>query len=458
MGMAIWVATQAMLVWAAIFVGLTFATFHAGMDRRAIWIARRRAWCLSVLAVVIVGWLIEQWPALGRAEIDKISLFHVLVVMLAVAVPSGRSSPAERLGPRYAGFAVGAAAFGIWFAVHRGAMITIFVRPEFYNWSAVISELQPLVVRGGSEWSLLPIPYTLGYLPFALLILLPFFLRTKALDCGSKLTLGLLAPAITLLCILHYRWIYHFNLAAMPVAVIALTEIGRRMMPKHAAASGVLQSVVPSAIAGATLVLLAYPSIIRLWAGAPNAPSLFVLRATMAADAINRTEGAQSSETSRRAIIAEQEAGPTLLYLTRLPVIAGPYHRALDGQVETARFFAERDVAAARRQLYRLGVKYVVAPNDPMMNLRIMERIVFGEPRSYGPSQFKIEDGELLEGLSPRPEIDQTMAIRLYTVKALDGLGVRSVAKAKEFGAQIGERLVGFVYVFEPATTQPIVR
>jgi hypothetical protein len=454
-GLAIWVAAQAMLVWGALLAGLTFATYHAAMERRAIWAARRRTWCFSVLAVVVVAWLIEQWPEPARPEMDKVSLFHVLVAALALALPHGRVSPDERVVPRYALFAVGAAAFGVWFGFHRAAMSEIFVRPEFYNWSAVISELQPLILRGGSDWSLLPIVYTLGYLPFALPVLLPFFLKTKTLDCAAKATLGLLAPAITVLCALQYRWIYHFNLAAVPVAVIGLNEIGLRILKRRGEGRGESHGFVLSALSGAALLALAYPSIVRRWSGTPNEPSRAILRASMAAEAINRSEATQPSPAGRRAIIAEQESGPTLLYLTRLPVIAGPYHRALDGQIEAARFYAERDMAAARRQLERLGVRYVMAPNDPMMNLRIMERIAFGEPRSYGPSQYKIEDGELMEGLSLRPEIHQTAAMRLYDVKDLDGLGVRSVARAREFGAQIGERIVGFVYVFDPATTQP---
>jgi hypothetical protein len=452
MGMALWVAAQAMLVWAALWAGLTIATFVTPLERRAIWVARARQWNVTVLAVLITGWLIEQWPTLLRPEMDKISLFHVVLGLLAVIGPVGRRSPSQRMTPRYAVFALGAFLFVLWFAAYRTEMTAIFVRPEFYRWSAVIVELQPLYLHGGGDWSIAPIAYSLGYLPFALPFLLPFFLKSNSLNPAAKTTLLILAPIITILSILQVRWGDHFCLAVMPVAVIALHDLGLRILRWMNIHSTDAMRIFPSAFAAVVLAGLAYPSVSRTLSATPRSPPPYAIRAILAADAINKQESQERSGPGRRAIMADQEAGPPLLYHTGLPILAAPYHRALDGQLEVARFYADRDVKTARQQIDRLGVKYVISPNEPVINLRIMERIAFGEARSYGPTQYKIEDGELLEGVSPLPEIEQTMAVRLYASTGLEGLRVRSVARAKEFrGPQ--ELLVGFVYVVSPSPT-----
>ena len=103
-----------------------------------------------------------------------------------------------------------------------------------------------------------------------------------------------------------------------------------------------------------------------------------------------------------------------LLYHTGLPVVAAPYHRALPGVMEMARFFAERDPAAARAQLDRLGVRYIVVPRRPHEQLVHFENLVFGELRSFDPPTQSIdESGRIRQQLHYRPEIIETIAYRL---------------------------------------------
>jgi hypothetical protein len=116
-----------------------------------------------------------------------------------------------------------------------------------------------------------------------------------------------------------------------------------------------------------------------------------------------------------------------LLYYTRRPVVAGPYHRTLDGILEVNRFFAERDPVVARAQLDRLNAAYVLVPYRPADQLRLMEQIVLGNARSYEVPARKIEGGELLESVTPRREIEQTSAFRLATGIGVEPLGLRLV-------------------------------
>ena len=107
--------------------------------------------------------------------------------------------------------------------------------------------------------------------------------------------------------------------------------------------------------------------------------------------------------------------GAMLLYYTGLPVVAAPYHRAIDGIVEVASFFAEKDPIRARQQLDRLGVRYVVIPYAPHLQLMNFEKIAFGELRSFDPPDETIDRlGRIARELHYKEEqIAQTMAYRL---------------------------------------------
>ncbi|HUN80843.1 MAG TPA: hypothetical protein VMV81_04960, partial [Phycisphaerae bacterium] len=322
-GMALWVAAQAMLVSAAIFAGVVFATFYVPMERRMVWIARRREWNLALLAVLIVGWLIEQWPTPWRGELDKISLFHVLIAALGLLIPAGKTSSGQRVGVRLAAFVLGVIGFGFWFGAHRAAMASIFVRPEFYWWSATIAELEPLYLHAGGEWSIAPIAFMLGYLPYLLPVFIPVFLLSRELHSAAKLTLVVLSLTVTMLSVQHMRWIDHVYLGIMPISVIALFEMGRRIAARDPKGWGPAGSYLPTAVAIAALALLVYPSAKRVIFEMPQMPAPFVIRAALAADVINKYQKESPAMNGRRAILADQEAGPTMLFMTGLPIVAG---------------------------------------------------------------------------------------------------------------------------------------
>jgi len=124
-----------------------------------------------------------------------------------------------------------------------------------------------------------------------------------------------------------------------------------------------------------------------------------------------------------------------LLYCTDLPVVATPYHRALDGLIEAARFFAERDPLEARRQLDRLGVRYVVMPPRAHEQLMHFEKIAFGELRSFDPPTETINRfGRIMQKLNYRPrEVSQTMAYRLVMEPDDEVIpGVKRIAEIQE--------------------------
>jgi hypothetical protein len=158
------------------------------------------------------------------------------------------------------------------------------------------------------------------------------------------------------------------------------------------------------------------------------------------------------ADSRRRAILSEDGEGPALLYWTGMPVVATPYHRALDGLMETARFFAEHDPAKAREQLERLGVRYVVMPPRAHEQLMQFEKMAFGELRSFDPPMESLDkSGQVRVKLNYRPrEVAQTMAYRM--VMEPDGRvipGVERIAEISE-GAETADgkpRKTGLLYV-----------
>ena len=166
----------------------------------------------------------------------------------------------------------------------------------------------------------------------------------------------------------------------------------------------------------------------------------------------------------RQAILCEDGEGPALLYWTGLPVVATPYHRALDGLLEMARFFAERDPAAARERLDRLGVRYVVMPPRAHEQLMQFEQLVYGELRSFNPpTPSQDEFGRAVMHLNYRvPELVQTMAYRLVMDPTGDVIpGVQRIAEIDE-GARDSAgnpRRTGLLYVvLDMPASQPSSR
>lgn len=453
-GLTIWIAPQAMAAWLAIFAGLLVDT------------ARRRAFSSAALAVVLLGYLVENAPNhLARLHVDKISLFHVALFALAWLAPSTLRStsatpshehptqPSPTRDPfadtMLSRFLFAALAFGLaaLFAWSPNRLFEFVSRPEFFRWSDAIIELQPLILRAGGEWSFANLHRLLGFAPYALPCALIFFLQARHIDLAARITLALFAVGFVALSILQRRWIDHVNVGLVPVIVLGAIEAVRRLTPPR--------WIAPATAALAAIVF--FPSARGVLTAPFAAPHPHLLRTGAVADHIRRFEAAQPAAGDRRAILAEEGEGPMLLDRTGLPVVAAPYHRALDGIIEAARFFSETDPATARKQLDRLGVRYVVVPLRPSEQLLNMEHIAYGEPRSFDPPDRRFDaEGNIAQTLHFRPRVARTMAYRLAMLDPPQELGVRLLARTRE-GAPTPDGLSGLLYVVEntSAAAQP---
>ena len=474
LGMAVWVAAQAVFLWAVLAAGLTWACVFGPAAERRVYASARFAWSCATAGVILAGFLVENWPDLNVVAVDQISLIHLALAGLVFLAParaarqcvaaashtSPEGPPSDRICPSPALLLVALAAFGAWLMLDRARVFQYVSSPEFYRWSAQIAELLPLYTRTATDWSLTPMHALTGWLPYAVPPLVVFFAMSKRGPRAVKITLVLLAPVVMALTIAQRRWLDHLNLAVTPVVVIGMWELAGRVLARDpsrfrlwhrlpaggstgqrpvphtlAAGAGVggPRAGLRFALSAVVLGLLVHTSswvLISFTPAQAVANSAYQRRTDFAAQCINRDQAAQpSGDYARQAILSDEGEGPMLLYRTGRPVVSAPYHRALPGILEAARFFAERDPAEARAQLDRLGVRYIVVPQRPHEQLMHFEKLVFGELRSFDPPTESInESGRLQRQFHYRPEFVQTVAYRLAMQPDRETLpGVRCV-------------------------------
>ncbi len=451
-GLAIWVSVQAMLMWLALLCGLLAASWIGPAESTATWSRIRRTWSVAAAGVIALGHIVENMPHFNAAHLDKISLSHVMFATLAAIIPvslirsnspkQSAALPASTLRS-FAFFAIACVACAAWLFAVRTELLQHMADPRTYQWHMLLAEFQPLYIHAGGDWSLGKLHASLGYLPYVLPLLLVPFTRDVSLPRPFRVTCGLFAPVITVLAIVQLRWLDHFNLFVAPVVAIGLNRIGQTSI--HPPRRGLMAACI-------ALVALTLPAIKTIVSRTPSGmqASRQLLERTAHVARVIHTCDSHTPPPGPGAIMTDEADGPPLLYETRRPIIAAPYHRDMPGILEAAAFFSERDPIEARRRLDRLGVRYIVVPYRVHELLYYFETLVFGNPPSFDPPTESIEDGHLKRTPHYRPGFEQTMAYRLVMLQGESIPGVKVLARAFEPGAPTPDHMLGLVYVVEP--------
>jgi hypothetical protein len=468
MGLALWVAPQSMAVWLAILVGLLFAARRIASEARGQWLTLAAWWQASILIVVWIGRLTERGYMSDQLAVDKIGPFQAALQTVALI---GIVFIIRRHRKKSEGWAM-SKPLAIWILIGVGitfldllpavkSVDPMFSR-EFTRWSALVAELQPLYLHLNGQWSFTQLHEQLGLLPYALPILAIFFVKDRDLPCGAKLTLLLLAFGFTILSIFQRRWLDHVNLALAPVCVIgarvAASALARRRtarVPAEANSGGSSSSlkrhpILINVLASVLILALFIPTFAYSRATLSAGPDPYLLRTLNTTHKIIQYDNEHSTPTDApNAILSEDGEGPMLLELTGHPVVATPYHRDLGGLIAAARFFAERDPAAAAELLHQHQVRYIVVPFRPHEQLMNFERMAFNDLHSFDPPDEFIDDrGRLRQKLHYKPEVIQTMAYRLAMFKGHGVPGIRLLAESPE-GAPTPDGLSGLLYIVD---------
>ncbi|MEE8170485.1 MAG: hypothetical protein V3T70_08055, partial [Phycisphaerae bacterium] len=418
MGLSIWIATQPIIVWLIIVAGIWLGMRSAPCESRTELGRRLTKWSRCVFFVVFVAYLFENLPVLNCVSADRISLVHVALTALPLIWPPAQNQSAANADrsarTRWLVFALATTAFVVWIGLDRDRVFGAMIRPEFQRWSSIVAELQPLVVRTPGDWSVRPMLDHLGLLPFALPVLAVFLLRSGFLPRPTACVLCGSALVMTLLAIVQIRWLDHVNHAGIPVAVLGTLALLRiDVRPAHT-------PLRPIRTAAAVIVLavIVFPAARTVWSerSAEVESAMSIQRRTAyVADRILEHQSSHASAAGPRNIMCDEGDGALLAYWTGLPVVAAPYHRAIDGIIEAARFYAESDPQRARRRLDRLGVRYVVAPFRAHEQLMNFERIAYGGFRSFDqPHEWIDEIGRRRQRIRYRDGHASTMAYRLF--------------------------------------------
>ncbi len=381
-GLAIWTGAHAVFFWLALLLGLTFACVFGPLHARRAYAEARQVWLCAAALPVIAGYVVENWPEYNVVSLDKISMVHLALIGLgflaprrvgaaataaadgskkSVATGTIGSPPRQSETTRHIALLAAMAAFTLWMAVDRTRVLDVedlrrTVRPD-------LAEDAP---ESGARHALIPADApmleSVGFLPYALPPLVVFFLLSNRVPRPVKGTLGLLAPIAVVLAIRQPAWLIHFLPVIPLVAVIGMWELVRILLGRRLSGWPIV-CFIPAA---AALAVLVHPSAkhVASWtvgdalrANAHLEPIDFTAQQIVAHEMAH-----PSHDRNRRAILSDASQGPMLLYCTGLPVVAVTGSHASQGRLEAARFYAERDPLRARRQLDRLGVRYVVLP------------------------------------------------------------------------------------------------
>ncbi len=458
MGLAIWTAAQAAIFWSAICAVLLIHAARESVDGRAATFTVARRWIGGSAMVVAAAHWIENGFSLSYMALDRVSIVHVLLMLGAIIAlgiihqhAKRRSQPSSAQAGRRAAWYGGLAACIALIVFGATRASSALSGEELARWHAHVAELQPLfttlpgdsALNGWPVLSLEPLHRRLGYFPYLLPIALPFFLIARSVPGTIRAALALTAIFIAAASIFQLRWIDHYPTFVLPVVVIGLYEALQRIasradgLPRNRAAVPFVAALIILSSATIPFSTYARAALVHRANAASNADPISLnpetgamlralgpredqIRTDFVARAIRVHEQSEPSPASRRNILCEEGEGPALLYETGLPVVAAPYHRAIDGITAMMRFFASRDPAEARAELDRLGVRYIVVPyhaNEQLMNF---ERIAYGELRSFDEPREWIDDaGRPRRELRYRPDVTQTMAYQL-AIRPLD--------------------------------------
>lgn len=415
MGLAIWVVVQAVVFWAVATGALAAAAvFTNDPARRRNTLGAAATFSAAVFAVVLVGHVLENAPGVFTRTGDMISVVHVILtgLTLAALLIAARGDRPTRV--RIVLPLVGAAVvFGAYAFVDRDAVGGWAAHPLDERWFEQILEFQPLVQVVDGKLTLAALHDFTGFAVYALPVLLVFFARSARVPRVGRFLFVMLAIVVVPLGLRHVRWMLHSELLWATVAPIGLIEILAFIPPlrhRRWAAVGV------AAVLAAGLCWPAWKSYYVDSLGDPDMAAVTTRSQRIAAMSEQLRRYAEStSDGHRNAIITDWTSGPAFLYFSRLPVVAAPYHRVLDGIDAASRFFCATDPREAYDIAERLGARFVDVPEAAYLNQADMESLLFGEPRSFVETRHIADDGRVARRVEIRPDARVSMMARLFT-------------------------------------------
>lgn len=357
MGTAIWISTEGLITAVPLLaaVGLSW-TMMGGPEKAAV----NRRLALSAFATLLVGLAIDG-PAAGRAsvEFDRLSIVHMSLFALiggfwALVGRWNFSRPLSataRAAVTLAGAVVTFGAMSVAFPGFQRGPAAEIPEPLWTHWLNYTSEYVPIVQRlGGIDLLATMAPFLFAF---------PVSLWAAAKGSRGQRYLWMsIAGALLwfqgLAVFQQVRWsTYTHLIAVLPVAwflgrVLLTTEGVRHSLLR----AGLRVSIVCMVALGPSIALGGM-SLLRGRRSYDNA------HGCEAREVVSTVAGLRTPSGGPATILAPIFWGPELLFRTGQSVVATPYHRNVDGIMDSYRVMSG-DPEGARTLMASRGITHIV--------------------------------------------------------------------------------------------------
>ncbi len=399
---ALWLAVECVLALALGMLVLGLAWIRHGRDLR-----RTSLGLAFTLAIALAALLAFDPPYGGWREpwLERLSIVYVvfglLVALLSVVMAAAPQTPRAwraRLAVAAVGTLLSAAALATLFPELLSPDRAIFGAELYAEVWSKINEGRP-AFENASRGILLTGGPAIGFVAA-----LAFALSQRGARAAWSLVAAMLA-IMTVPGLVHARFcIYPEVLAALPIAALLARPgaVAERVLPR------LLRPLGRAFMASVILVGPPLSSGMLLIVRGVAAEPLVDCRVRHVAWALNDVAfmGARNL-----IIMTEWSEAPATLYWTNHRVVAGPYHRDVEGLRDAVAFMTGKDDRQSRAILTRRGVSYVMICGQPPKK---------GAPAKAGEADLedRLARGEAPSWLTPVPwPIGLVSDLRLFRVE-----------------------------------------
>jgi hypothetical protein len=369
LGFGMWVSVESMFVLGVVGLAAGAAWLVDAVDGRRV----GRLWWSASLALAC-ALLLERGSGWTVVEFDRLSVAHVALVWvvaltwwLVTAVARGRDRWTDRLAVAAPASAAAIAVFVVAFPGFLSGPFGAYPEDLVERWLSRVVELRPLFDTGaGTALALIAVPLAglvVGGLRAG---------RTRPPDWRWIFVTAWIAASVGL-SVGQLRWVMYAQLLA-PVAVAAIAPVATSVWSERGR---------PVRLAGMVALIMLMLAGWRLPLYLPEAGSTDEPIVPCDIDAL----AAWIPNGSR--VLAAIDHGPEILWRTSADVVASPYHRNVDGILDTLDAF-EGDESLAKAIVDERGVEVVAVcptvdgkdyPNAGSGSL--FTRLVAGDPPEW---------------------------------------------------------------------------
>ncbi|MHC4943233.1 MAG: hypothetical protein ACYTG7_09475 [Planctomycetota bacterium] len=425
--LGVWVSVQALGIWALLCAILILRSAFAAPGDRSQTLKDALLWTAAAAAAGMLFFLLEGRPGFFRIVTDSISLGHVILLAMPAAgllitrrilrrrenLEKQRWLLAAVLPPALLSLA---AILWLWQcqkSAHDPEILAAMGR-----WFASNSEFIPAVFSVDGDLGLGRLHSSLAYTLYSMPFLLFALWKTRLLSptARSILAAGLLIGSLLTLWQMRWRDIHALLIA--PVLAVSLWEWLHMWRP-----AARLKAPMALGLAAAISVLLLFPwlEITGRSLSGKIEPSGQYKALRHISEWIRENDPLRPGETDP-AVMTVWDEGPMIRYWSGRPVVAGPYHRNMEGILDTMMAYTARTDKAFARYAEKRKVRYLIRPplEDANYHLYTFEHVAGKEdPAIYIRTRQITADGkgivrgyDLCPGMTPA-QVETILRFRL---------------------------------------------